>query len=156
MKLGIRAKLCINDGTYLSPDWVVVDDVSDLNVEQGENVADSSTRGTRVDTEEVTSITWSVTGTIRNDADGVGANAFHDARIAGTPIDILVLDAPLDEEGARGQRADWNIKGMSTDQGRGTVQFFNFTLTPSAANANIPQEVVVESGILVYTDMTND
>ncbi len=152
MSLGITAKLYVNAGTYGTPIWTECDLVSDLMSTQKWNEGDSSVRGGRVQTAEPTNLLMEVTGKIRKKLSDGAFAILRTAFLAGTIVDIMILDGPIDTNTSEGVRWEGIVFNMSEDQGLQAVIFKEFSMKPSAQTDNKPKSVVISSGSPVYSE----
>lgn len=151
--LGIDCVLYYNTGTFGSPTWVEVSNVSDVQVSGAWNSGDGSTRATRVMKEGRTQLPLSITGKMLADK-GTPYVAFRTAYLAvgaSGIIDILCLDGPSDSNGSDGVRFEAEVHDWSRSEGLGDLVFRDFMLKPSIFGSNAVQSVVVSAGSPVYT-----
>lgn len=115
--LGLDCKLYRNTGTYAAPTWDEVTNCRDatLNMEKGE--ADVTTRansgwravkGALKDASVDFSMVWSA-----GDAD---FEAFRDAFLNNTLIDVAVMDGDITVSGNQGLRAEMEVLGFTRNE----------------------------------------
>lgn len=153
MSLGITCVLYYNTGTFGSPTWVAVTNVSDVTVSGSWNSGDGSTRASRVMKEGRTQLPLQISGKMRADK-STPYVAFRTAYLAsGTSaiIDIMALDGPNDTNGSDGVRFEGEVHDWSRSEGLGDVVFRDFTVKPTIFSSNAVQSVVVASGAPVFT-----
>lgn len=150
-RLGILSRLYVNEGTYEAPEWTEIDLIGDLQVGGEWQKGESTARRTRVQTNEGTVLNLDTTGNVRVDSTDVGYNLLLSAWATEEKLDMLILNGPLDQNGAHGVRYDGKVFNMGEDQGRQNVLFRDFDFGPCASD-NIPKLVNVVDGELVETD----
>ncbi|MBN2559364.1 MAG: hypothetical protein JXQ75_00335 [Phycisphaerae bacterium] len=113
-KLGMYAKLYRNTGTYAAPVWAEIANVKDvtLNMEKGE--ADVTTRANSG---------WRATvGTLKEaslefemvwDTADAGFQAIQSGWFNDEPLEVAVMDGPIDESGSEGLRATMSVISFS-------------------------------------------
>lgn len=151
--LGIDCALYYNTGTFGSPTWVELTNVSDVSVGGSWQSGDGSTRATRVVKEGRTRLPLQVSGKMLADK-STGYVAMRTAYLAaGTSaiIDVMCLDAPNDSNGADGVRFEAEVHDFSRDESLDNVVYRDFVLKPTIFGTNAIQSVVVTTGAPVFT-----
>lgn len=150
-KPGILGVVYRNTGTYGSPTWTSVSLVRDAIVNTPWDMAGADARATRVKLYAATQQDFDVTlNVLDNDAD-TGVQALKAAANTATPLDLLIMDGPITDEGARGVRAHF-LLSQNQDQSIGNVNYNNFTCKPAFHTDGYPKYVVAGSGsALTYT-----
>lgn len=111
IRIGLNSKIYRNTGTFASPTWDEVANVKDLALDLSVNEADAATRGNGgwnaiVPTLKEAEVTWEMAW----DPDDADLEAFRAAFIAGSTIEVAVLDGtigntPADAHGLRFEAA---------------------------------------------------
>jgi len=153
MKLGILSKIYRNTGSHGGPNWSEIDKVSDIAVKPTWKEGDGSTRSSRVEKMAKTMLALEITGKIRVSNTDANYIALWQAAHTDDVVDLLVLNGPMNENGVRGYRADFQVFSAPEDQAMNIVLFMDFTLKPAPSD-NEPQKVVVSGGAPGYTDIT--
>lgn len=153
--LGIDCAFYYNTGTFGSPTWVELTNVSDITVGGSWESGDGSTRASRVKKEGRTQLPLQISGRMLADK-STGYVAFRTAYYAAGStgvIDVMCLDSPSDSNGADGFRFEAEVHDWSRVEGLGDVVFRDFTLKPTIFGSNAIQSVVVSSGAPVFTTL---
>lgn len=153
--LGIRSKLYVNDGTYNSPDWVEINHVADatLNDAWDEGVADA--RDSLLHQFEQTMKSLSLDGRIRVNPDDDGYAVIRDANVYSRQLDVMVLNGPLDENGAHGYRFFAKVFGFNEGQNLTEVIYKDFSLKPNPGDET-PKYVLVAGGAPTFHELGQD
>jgi hypothetical protein len=114
LKIGMNAKLYWNSGTYASPVWEEVTNAKDVTLGGETGQADVTTRGNNG---------WRATvATLRDatidfemvwDTEDANFEAFRDAWLTNTAIEVLALDGDKDVAGHEGLRATCMVVNFS-------------------------------------------
>jgi predicted secreted protein len=143
IRLGMEGKLYRNTGTYAAPVWAEIGNVKDLtlNLEKGE--ADVTTRANggwraTVATLKEGSIEMSM---LWNSSDA-GFTAIKDAWFSNTPIEMAVLDGPVNVPGSQGLRASFAVIKFGREENLTEAMSVPVSLKPTYA-ANPPEWMVV-------------
>jgi len=143
VRRGMDGKLYRNTGTYAAPVWEEIGNVKDLtlNLEQGEadvtvraNAGWRSTVGTLKEGSIEFSMVW--------DTGDPGFAAIKDAWFNNTPIEMAVLDGPVDVPGSEGLRATFSVIKFGREENLEEAMNVPVSLKPSYA-ANPPEWMVV-------------
>jgi hypothetical protein len=152
VKLGLKAKLYRNTGSYSSPTWSAIGLIGDLTVTPEWDEAEGNVRDTTVKSVAKTLLGIEISGRVRVSNTDPGYLALRDAFYATTPIDLMILNGAQDENGSHGWRCDWHVMAFTEDQGLTNVIYADFSLKP-AVSENPHNRAVVTSGAPVYTAM---
>jgi hypothetical protein len=152
VKLGINAKLFYNAGTYGTPSWTEVTQISDLTENIKSQKAECNDRSSPVNKSVITSQDVSWSGKIKND-ESTAFNYFYEAIFEKTTTDVLVLNGGSTTNGVRGFRADVQIHDMSNDQGRNASIYHDLMFEPTDSS-NPVKAVLVTGGALTYATIT--
>ena len=144
-KLGIKAKLYYNDGTYESPDWVELSLVSDLTVNPTWDESEANDRSSRIKRSAKTLLGLEISGMLKKKPLDDGYELMMNAMVGDDVLDLLILDGQNDTEGVRGWRCDFQVFSASEDQGLSTVIYEAFTLKPTCSD-HTPYAVRVAAG----------
>jgi len=143
IRRGMDGKLYRNTGTYALPSWEEIGNVKDLtlNLEQGEadvtvraNAGWRATIGTLKDGSIEFSMIW--------DTGDPGFAAIKDAWFNNTPIEMAVLDGPVDVPGSEGLRATFSVIKFGREENLEDAMMVPVSLKPSYA-ATPPEWMVV-------------
>jgi len=143
VRLGMEGKLYRNSGTYAAPVWEEIGNVKDLtlNLEKGEadvtvraNAGWRATVGTLKEGSIEFSMVW--------DTGDAGFAAIKDAWFNNTPIEMAVLDGPVDVPGSEGLRATFSVIKFGREENLEEAMTVPVSLKPSYA-ANPPEWMVV-------------
>ena len=143
VRLGMEGKLYRNTGTYAAPVWQEIGNVKDLtlNLEKGE--ADVTTRAnggwrSTVATLKEGSIEFSMVW----DTSDPGFTAIKDAWFNNTPVEMAVLDGPVNVPGSQGLRASFAVIKFGREENLEEAMNVPVSLKPTYA-ANPPEWMVV-------------
>jgi hypothetical protein len=150
--LGADSVYYINDASFETPTWTPVDLVNDMALNATWNEAQANARVSQVDSVEPSSLALEATGNIRVNPDDDAYQALRTAFITRAPIDVLVLNASKEHEGADGFRFTGKVLTWSEDQAFGNVIYKQFNVKPCISE-NVPQAAQVVSGSLVFSDI---
>jgi hypothetical protein len=144
VQLGLDGEVYRNTGTGGSPTWVAGGLVRNVKATKKWKRADASARATRATLQAKTQI--DITGTIEVRADPADAwyAALCDAAEAdsSSAIDLMILDGPMSQEGARGVRACMNLD-IDQDQNIDGVIYTTFAYDPAWNPDVTPQRVLM-------------
>lgn len=144
-KPSILAVVYRNTGTYGSPTWTSVSMVKDVTPNTPWDMVDASIRASRVKLYAPTQQDFDVTMNVLDNDSDAGVQAFKAAANTAVPIDILVMDGPITDEGVRGVRFH-ALFSQNQDQSIGNVNYNNFTCKPAFHSDGYPKYVVAGSG----------
>jgi predicted secreted protein len=142
-RLGMEGKLYRNTGTYDAPAWVELSNVKDLtlNLEKGE--ADVTTRANGG---------WKATlATLKEgslefemvwDPSDAGFAALKDAWFNNTPVEMAVMDGPINQAGSQGLRATFSVLTFSRKEPLEEAMTASVSIKPTFA-AHAPEWMVV-------------
>lgn len=150
-KVGIKAVLYRNTGTYASPTWAAAPLVKDVQVSAPWEMVDASSRGSRVKLYAKTMMDLGFTITLRKDDLDTQAVAILAAAMEDSPVDFLVLDGLISVEGSAGFRGPMNVNLDSEDQGSGSVIYTSYSLKPAFV-ASAPIKYVVTGATSALTE----
>jgi len=144
VRRGIDAALYRNLGTYEAPNWSEVGNLRDVTVNMEKDDADATTRanngwGASVGTLKHGSIDGQLT--VKRTADE-HFEALRDSYFNSTPVELLVLNGPIDEVGVRGLRATFEAMSFTENQPMGDIQTADVTLN-IAPSDHPPEEYEV-------------
>jgi hypothetical protein len=144
VQTGIDGELYRNTASWATPTWVAIGLVKNLNYSRKWNRADASARQTKAILQAKTQIGITGSMDVRADPADVGYAALYDAAqldSASAP-DLLVLDGPITQEGARGFRAHLNLDD-GQDQNIDGVIYTKFDFDPAWNIGGYPAKAVV-------------
>lgn len=153
--IGLDCSLYYNTGTFGSPTWVELTNVSNVKLDLSFQSGNGSTRATRVIKEGRTQLPLAVTGSMLADK-STGYVAFRTFFLAsGTSavVDVMCLDGDSTTNTTDGVRFEAEIHDWSRDEGDGNVVYRNFTLKPTIYGTNVIQSVLVTSGAPVFSTL---
>lgn len=145
VKVGIKSKIYRNTGTYGSPTWTEITLVRDGTLNVPWDLADASTRATRVKLNAKTMLDLTFNCAVRADDADAGAVALFGAAFEDTVIDVLALDGPISTEGSSGVRFHALVNMTSQDQGAGSVVYNTYDLKPGFSTEGYPKYIVTGS-----------
>lgn len=151
VKPAIKAIVYRNTGTYGSPTWTSMTLVKDVTPNTQWVFGDASVRATRVELSHPTQMQYEISMTMRDDDADAGVQAIKTIAMTGDNLDLLIMDAPISIEGARGVRAHFHA-AQTQDQSIGAIIYNTFTLKPGFHTDGYPKYAVAGSGsALTYT-----
>jgi hypothetical protein len=145
VKLGIKAKIYRNTGTYGSPTWTHLALVRDCTVNAPWDIVDASTRSHRVKLNAKTMMGLTIGISMRKDDLDAGAVAILAAAMEDTVIDMLILDGPITTEGSTGYRSHFIVNPTGEDQGPGAALYPTYDLLPAYSSEGDPKYITVGS-----------
>lgn len=139
---GILGKVYRNAGTYGSPTWTAIPLVRNVSNGVKWNRADASIRATRAVLQEKTQAALSGSIECRADPADAGYQALFSAAVGDSTaaLDLLILDGPLTQEGAKGVRAHMNLD-WEQEQNIDGVIYGRFAFDPAWHSAGYPSYV---------------
>ncbi len=150
-RLGRDAKFYLNTGTYGSPTWAAIDQISDLTVAAPWDEAPADTRESVVGMTLNTTMRLQVSGKVKFVNDATNLTTILDAADSRAPLDIMVHNGASDgSHGIRGFRFDAQVSLPNEDQGLG-VAIFDEVLFKPTPSANTPKKAVVATNAPVFT-----
>jgi hypothetical protein len=133
--MGFEGVLYRNAGSYDLPEWVEIDNVGDLNLglEKGEGDVTirrgKGWRWTRGALKEATiefQMVW--------DADDAGLQAMKAAHDQRTPIELAVMDGPIDDPASEGLRATMEVLKFNRGEGKEDAMMVDVAIKPTRAD----------------------
>ena len=160
LKLGAMAKAYRNTGTYGTPVWNEMTEVTELSLNLSWDTQDVPRRGQRVKQKKKTLMGLSVPFkhlVIDKPAssDTSDYTAVWDALFADTVLDVLILNGDIATNGVRGVRFDAEVGGGNESQNPGDVLQDELEFVP-VPSANDPQAVLIASGAPTFKPLTGD
>lgn len=150
-KKGIECVAYVNTNTYDTPTWVAADCIRDFKQGLSSNTQDAGTRKSRINKKVPTTKDLSWTGSFQEDGSTAAAQ-LYDSFINDTPVDMLILDGPNNEDGTKGIRSTCIVTKFDTDQGREALLYPEIEIFPTEDPGNHePMLVAVSGGVPVYT-----
>ena len=143
IRRGMDGRLYRNTGTYAVPTWEEISNVKDLtlNLEQGESDCTTranngwrSTVGTLKDGSIEMTMIW--------DTGDPGFSAIKDAWFNNLPIELAVLDGPVDVPGSEGLRAAFSVIKFGREEPLEEAMNVQVSLKPAYA-ATPPEWMVI-------------
>lgn len=148
--LGREAKFYLNSGSFGSPTWSEVPNISDLTRNGEWETVDASTRESSAKMAIKTLIDFGVSGKLKFAAGDGNTVAIMDAFFSpDAVIDIMVLNGALTRSGAYGVRYQCQVTSDNEDQGLSAAVFEDLKFMPTPGNP--PASVKVVSGAPVFT-----
>jgi len=144
VRRGIDAALYRNLGTYAAPNWSEVGNLRDVTFGMEKDEADATTRenggwAASVGTLKKGSIDGQLT--VKKTADA-HFDAFRDSFFNSTPIELVILNGPIDEVGVRGIRATFEVMSFSENQPMSDIQTADVSLKVAPSD-HAPEEYTV-------------
>lgn len=155
MSIGALCVLARNTGTDGSPVWSEVGGINNFDPKEVWRKQEAMRRA-RVAVESVkTVLDRTATGTILRDSTDANYLAFlESARKRNHPLDLMILDGPIDEAGSSGFRGKFLVMGDEGSQNVEDVLYMTFTLEPALVEGadSLQYRVEVgEGGAITYT-----
>lgn len=150
-KVGIKAVVYRNAGSYGTPTWTAMPMVRDVQAGTSWEFGDAAIRATRVKLYHPTQQDYDIQMVVRDDDADTGVQLLKDAAVTTTAIDLLIMDAAISVEGAQGVRAHFHVS-QTQDQSIGAVIFNTFTLKPGFSTDGFPMSAVAgASSVMTFT-----
>lgn len=142
VQLGINGEVYRNAGSYGSPTWTAIPLVRNVSTGVKWNRSDASIRGTRAVLQEKTQAVLGGSIECRADPADAGYQALFTAAVGDSTaaIDLLILDGPVTQEGAKGIRAHFNLD-WEQDQNIDGVIYSRFACDPAWHASGYPSYV---------------
>jgi len=164
-KIGINCKAYYNSATWDSPTWVEIKCIENWMANFAWDKQASDSRASFIKTTVKTMAALSYSGRLKEPKAGY-TDAAYDAMMesllgADSPLDMLILNASNETEGAEGFRGYFHIYSGNEDQGLGSRLYKDVELEPAdpaEADEQIKYAVVGASPgfTITYTDIPND
>lgn len=140
-KIGLDCKLYRNTGTYASPVWNEIPNVSDVTVQLSKGEADTSTRASTWKTRKGTLKDASIDFQLKYVPGDTDFAALLASYTGNSPIELLALDGPVATAGSQGLRAVCEVFNFQQGQALENAVMFDVSAkpTPSFDNAGAPQ-----------------
>lgn len=149
VQLGRLAAFYLNTGTYGSPVWSLVANISDLTVSGEWDLADASTRESAVKMQVPTLVDLSVAGKMKFANGDTNTVSIVQAFFNQTILDIMALNGPQTTAGNFGVRFPCRVTSRNEDQGVGVAIFEDVKFVPYPT-ANPPCWVQVVGSAPVF------
>lgn len=153
--LGIKCKCYRNTGTWGTPVWDEIKNISDFQIDPKWAFGEAKIRATRVSMVAPTTLTCAVTGKMLKDNADTDFIAFNTAFQTAASLDLLILDGAKDFAGADGVRGYFYLEGWTESQGTGDIVYKDFGLSPALpTDGNYLKfaTVAVGGASITYTD----
>lgn len=151
MLLGINAGLYYNTGTYGLPTWTEITDVSDVKLDLSFQKVALPTRNSKVIKSGKTVAEAPLQFTIKQHLTDAAFLAVWAALISNTDvIDLMVLNAKDDVNGARGVRGEFVLYSLTDDQAITNALVYQIAAEPADTDNDF-STVVVTAGAPVFT-----
>jgi hypothetical protein len=152
--LGRNAKFFLNGGTFGSPNWSAVPNISDCAVNAVWDEADASTRESAAKMTVKTLLGLEIDVKLKYDVTDANTAAIMSAMVSpsGT-VDILVLNGSSATNGVIGYRMDSQVFQANEDQSLGVAEFEDLKFKPTPYNGNAPASAAVASAAPVFTTL---
>jgi hypothetical protein len=132
-RLGLDCKLYRNTGTYASPVWNEMPNVSDVTIPLSKGEADTSTRASKWKTRKGTLKDASIDFQLKYVPGDTDYAALLASYIDGTTIDLLALDGPVGTTGSQGLRAVCEVFNFQEGQALESAVTFDVSAKPAPA-----------------------
>lgn len=137
-RVGLDCKVYRNAGTYGTPTWNEIVDISDLTVPAEADAPEARNRASTIKQYLVAAIDIGAEfELLYNPADADFA-ALQGAFFARTSIEFAFMDGAIATVGNQGIRATCFITGFSRNENRDDAVTYSVTLKPAATAANAP------------------
>lgn len=156
VKLGIKAVIYRNTGSYGSPSWAAMNSVRDVTVTAPFDMVEAITRSSRVKLYAKTLMDLGVQLMVRKDDNSTDAVAILAAAMNDTVFDCLVLDGPLATEGSTGFRSHFIINLASESQGAADVIYDTYDLKPCFSADGTPKYVTIGASATIAATNPGD
>lgn len=156
--LGLDCTAYYNSNTWLSPTWVEITCIEEFRRSFAFDEAGSDSRLSRIKTVVKTMIGLEYSGRLKKRLDDDVYAELYSVMMSDEPIDLLILDASKETEGAKGFRGYFHILSSTESQGLGDRLYDEITIKPAdpADVDEIIQHATVGSGpgyTIDYDDM---
>jgi predicted secreted protein len=135
VKLGMRARVYRNTGTYTMPVWNEMEYVKDVKLNLSTTEVDVTTRnnnGWRAVVPTLKDVSVDLTLVLYDESDDYVV--LRDAYLNGTSIDMMVLDGPVTQPGSQGPRAAFHVMSFSRNEGIGDAITIEVSLKPTLSS----------------------
>lgn len=149
VQLGRNSVFYLNTGSYASPTWSVMANISDMTVAGEWDGADSSTRESVVKMEVPTMVDLAVSGKMKFITDS-NTTTVVQAFFTRAVIDIMALNGPQTTTGNIGVRYPCVVKSRNEDQGLSVAVFEDVKFQPTPSASGPPCWVQVVAGAPVF------
>jgi len=150
VSLGRDAKLYLNTGTFGSPTWAAIDQISDLTVTAEWDEVDASTRESKMKLKAKTLLGAEVGGKLKAVPGNTNLGTIVAALFSDAVVDIMVLNGTSSTNGCYGFRYECQVHAANEDQGLGAAIFDDIKFKPYPTT-NAKQSVLVTTGAPVFT-----
>jgi hypothetical protein len=130
-KIGLDCRLYRNTGTYASPVWNEITNVSDVTIPLSKGEAETSTRAAAWKTRRGTLKDASIDFTLRAVANDADYTALLNSYLNNTPIELLALDGPVGTTGSQGLRAVCEVFNFQASQALENAVGFEVSCKPT-------------------------
>ena len=149
--LGRNAKLYLNTGSYGSPTWSEVANISDLTLNRAWDEAEANSRESSMKMALKTLLDGSVSGKMKFTIGDSNTTTILDAlNSPTTALDIMCLNQSQTTTGAYGLRYPCQVTQGNEDQGLGVALYEDLKFMPTPST-NAPCTVKVVGGAPVFT-----
>ncbi len=138
---GKDAVLYINTGTYASPTWSAICNVTDVSVSMTKNASDASTRCGDGWMESIPGLRdATISFTSNFDTSDTNQATLITSYMDDSTVDVYVANGDITVSGTyKGFRGVCMVSNMSVDQALDDVQKINFELRPEATDDGAPE-----------------
>lgn len=140
MSIGLNAKTYRNTGTFGTPTWTLMTNITDMTLDDSMDEADTSTRGGGgFSASEPTLRNLELTfGMINKPGTNAEFEAVLDAYTGRTSLDLAVMDGVITTIGQRGVRARWKVHQFPRAQELRGAQTIEVVMKPCIDDTNGP------------------
>ncbi len=153
---GIAAVLYKNSGSYGTPTWGAQNNIRSVTPGFPWDFADSPSRATPIKIYVKTQVDLAIQVMMRADPADANYTAWVDAHWNRTLVlDLLILNAKLATEGARGLRGEFLVSMTNEAQEIDGTIFSTFDIKPTITNNGLPKSAVMgASSTPTFTEIT--
>ncbi len=149
--LGRNAKLYLNTGSYGSPTWLEIANISDLTLNRAWDEAETNSRESAMKMILKTLLDGGISGKMKFTIGDSGTTTIIDAlNSPTTTLDVMCLNGPQTTNGVYGLRYPCQVTQGNEDQGLGVALYEDITFKPTPTT-NPPCTVKVSGGAPVFT-----
>ncbi len=152
VQLGRNSVFYLNTGSYGSPTWSAVANISDLTLAGEWDSADSSTRESVVKMVVPTMVDLAVNGKLKFITDS-NTTTIVQAFFTRAVIDIMALNGPNTTTGNIGVRYPCVVQSRGEDQGLAVAVFEDVKFSPTPSASGPPCWVQVVAGAPVFYNL---
>ena len=140
---GFDGYLYYNSASFGTPTWVPITNVKDVDLSMDATKIDASDRGSRWKKTLAGSIEAGVTFALTYDTTTAWYDVLHAAFVAGTTVDMAVMDGLIATAGSEGLRGEMSVLQFSRPEPLDGEMVTNVTIAPAPSAEVSPAWMVV-------------